>query len=176
MIKTVALVVLLTIAQDRPRVSTEALEARIFDLVNAERTQQNLKSLKVDPKLTEIARAHSGDMARRRFFDHVNPDGRSPSARGRAGGVPCRKSYIGYSTYGIAENIFQNNLYDRVIIEKGKATYEWNSLEDIATSTVKGWMNSDGHRRVILTDRYRTSGIGIAIAANDQVLITQEFC
>lgn len=32
--------------------------------------------------LTLSSRAHSADMAARDFFDHVNPDGRSPTARG----------------------------------------------------------------------------------------------
>jgi uncharacterized protein YkwD len=167
---------LLLILLQGPRISPEALESKVFDLVNAERVDHKLKPLKADPRLTGVARAHSRDMAKRGFFDHVNPDGQSPSDRGRKAGVPCRRQYADYSTAGISENIFQNNLYDRVIFKNDQPTYEWKTLEEIAVSTVMGWMNSPGHRKAILTSTFTTTGIGVAIATNDQVLITQEFC
>lgn len=171
-----ALLVFFSLVQDRLPISPEILEARIFELINVERAQHKLKPLQIDSTLTSIARTHSRDMARRGFFDHVNPDGKSPAERGREAGRPCRRDYAGYYTLGIVENIFQNNLYDRVIFRNDIPTYEWKSLERIATSTVQGWMNSPGHRQTILTAKYVTAGIGVAIAANDQVLITQEFC
>jgi uncharacterized protein YkwD len=55
-------------------------------------------------------------------------------------------------------------------------TFDWNTVGKIAESTVDGWMRSPGHRQTILTSRYDKTGIGIAIASNDQVLITQLFC
>ena len=127
----------------RPAVSTVVLESRIFDLVNIEREQHKLKSLKASPKLVELARNHSRDMAMRGFFDHTNPDGLSPSDRGRIGGFPCRRQIsLELYTVGLAENIFQNNLYDRVVFHNDIPTYEWKSTERIAVSTVQGWMNS----------------------------------
>ena len=167
--------VLLSLPQN-PSISTSALENRVFQLINAERERAELKPLKRDDRLVELARQHSRDMARRGYFDHNTPEGKSPTERGRELGITCRKTFGRFYTTGIAENIFQNNLYDRVIFRNDKPTYEWNSLEDIARSTVGGWMKSDGHRKVILTDRYDRAGVGVAIAPNDQVLITQEFC
>jgi uncharacterized protein YkwD len=117
-------------------------------------------------------------MAKRDFFDHVTPEGKTALARAIAGKFPCRRNYLdGSATIGVSENIFQNNLYRRVIHSPdGKITYDWNSLDEIAKSTVKGWMESPGHRANILTPRFDTSGVGIAISAGDQVLITQMFC
>ncbi len=81
-----------------------------------------------------------------------------------------------YVSEGLAENIFQNNLYNRVIISGIDIKYEWNSADKIARTSVDGWMASPGHRQNILTGRYEKTGVGIAIAANDQLLITQLFC
>lgn len=78
---------------------------------------------------------------------------------------------------GLAENIFQNNLYDRVWYTNGIPTsYEWNTVDEIAESTVLGWMNSPGHRQNILTPHFYSEGIGVAISGDDKVYITQNFC
>jgi uncharacterized protein YkwD len=174
----------------RPLVEPRGLEVRIFDLVNAERMKENVKPLKVDRALSEIARRHSEDMGRRRFFDHVNPDGQGPTERGLVAHYKCVKYLTGYMASdadgnvlrgqyiaeGLAENLFQNNLYNRVIISSTTTTYEWNTADKIARTSVDGWMASHGHRENILNKRYEKTGVGIAIAANDQVLITQVFC
>ena len=173
-----------------PAVKPQNLEMRISELINAERVKVKLKPLKIDPKLSEIARRHSEDMARRGFFDHVNPDGRGPTERGLAAHYKCVKHlapYVSqdangnvvegeYVAEGLAENIFQNNLYSRVIISGANKKYEWNTAERIARTTVEGWMASPGHRQNILTGRYEKTGVGVAIAANAQILITQMFC
>ena len=173
-----------------PAVKPQNLEMRISELINAERVKAKLKPLKIDPKLSEIARRHSDDMARRAFFDHVNPDGQGPTERGLTAHYKCVKhlaAYVSqdangnvfegeYVAEGLAENIFQNNLYSRVIISGINKTYEWNTADKIARTTVDGWMASPSHRENILTGRYEKTGLGVAIAANAQVLITQMFC
>jgi uncharacterized protein YkwD len=160
----------------QPQIDPFNLELRIHELINAERTSRKLSALKIEDRLSKVARTHSRDMSNRSFFDHINPDGKGPSDRGRALGYQCRK-YLGEVIYeGLAENIFQNNLYNRVIFNGTKTTYEWNTTEEIARSTVKGWMASPGHRQNILTPRYQRQGLGIFITPSDQVLITQLFC
>ena len=174
----------------RPLVEPRGLELRILELVNRERVKERLKPLKIDRALSEIARRHSEDMDRRRFFDHVNPDGQGPTERGVAARYKCVKYLAGFTSSdsdgnvirgdyiaeGLAENLFQNNLYNRVIISSSGTTYEWNTADKIARTSVEGWMASQGHRENILNKRYQKTGVGIVIAANDQVLITQVFC
>jgi uncharacterized protein YkwD len=164
--------------QDRPQPQIDLvdLERRILELINAERAGFKLRPLKTDERLSDIARLHSEDMDRRNFFDHVNPDGKDPTGRGRERRYTCRKDFGQYYAEGLAENIFQNNLYNRVFVRGSEMTFDWNTAEEIALTTVDGWMRSAGHRRTILTPRYDKTGIGIFIASNDQVLITQLFC
>lgn len=157
--------------------SIPLLELRIHDLINTERIQSQLRPLELNERLSKIARDHSQDMASRGFFDHVNPDGKSATARAIAGKFPCRKDlFNGNYTIGVSENIFQNNLYSKVMFYQGRTTYQWNSLDEIARTTVKGWMESPGHRANIMNRSTETSGVGIAISSHDQVLITQLFC
>jgi uncharacterized protein YkwD len=165
-------------ATDRaPVLSIPLLEQRIHDLINTERIRTQVRPLKMTERLSKIARDHSQDMASRRFFDHVNPDGKNATARAIAGKFPCRKDRLnGSYTLGVSENIFQNNLYSKVMFYQGRTTYQWNSLDEIARTTVKGWMESPGHRANILNRGVETSGVGIAVSSDDQVLITQLFC
>ena len=129
-----ALALILSFAQVQPQIDPFNLELRIHELINAERAAQKLRPLKIDKRLFEVANVHSKDMFNRKYFDHIDPDGKGPTARGRALGYTCRKISGDYITEGLSENIFQNNLYNRVIFNGDKATYEWNTTEDIAQS------------------------------------------
>ncbi len=159
-----------------PRLDPAALERHIFDAVNNQRSKATLKPLRRDVRLIRIARAHSEDMARRQFFDHVNPEGEDPTARGRRAGYECHK-VIDSGSYreGLAENLFEEPSFSRVQITGGHRIYSWNAPDDIVKQSVDGWMRSPGHRRNILERSYTMSGVGIGISNND-VYITQLFC
>ena len=165
-------------AQDDPYpISPATLADRVHELINEQRVTGGLPALSSDPALTDIAENHSADMAANNYFSHVSPSGQTPTDRGTAAGYTCRKEYGSYYTYGIAENIFQNNLYTTVTYySNGTYVYDWNSQEQIAQTTVGGWMNSTGHRKNILTPTYDREGIGVAISSDDKVYITEDFC
>lgn len=44
----------------------------------------------------------------------------------------------------------------------------------LASSTVRGWMNSPGHRQNILNPYYDKEGIVVSISSDDKVYITQD--
>jgi uncharacterized protein YkwD len=164
-----------TISNPKPVINIQELELEIHYLINDERQKNGVSLLQYDDKLADIARAHSQDMANRNYFSHYNPEGQGPTERAKAAGYPCYKNYGSYYTDGIAENIFQNNLYDTVTYYNGIAVYDWNSQSEIASSTVSGWMDSAGHRQNILTSTYDKEGIGVSISSDDKVYITQDF-
>ncbi len=105
---------------------------QVLDLVNQARTKANLPPLTWNNQLASAAQGHAEDMQKRNFFDHVNPDGLSPTNRIQAAG------YRG-STYG--ENI-----------ARGQTSPE---------QVMNDWMNSPGHRENILRPSFREIGIGI---------------
>lgn len=159
-----------------PKTLGPDLERRVHHLVNERRAHAHLKPLAFDERLARIAREHSGDMVRRNFFGHVNPDRLDPTARGKRAGYTCRKEYAGHLTWGLGENLLEEPLYRRIRIERGERIYDWRSPEELATLSVTGWMNSSGHRRNILEPKYDKTGVGIAISADNRVYITQIFC
>jgi uncharacterized protein YkwD len=162
---------------EKPIIDKHELEIKIHHLTNQYRIQHELEPLSLDDNLSNVARGHSQDMALRDYFDHESPEGVNPTGRAESEGYTCQK-IVGNLIYsGIAENIFQNNLYDTVWYTAGIPTsYEWNTLEEISQSTVDGWMNSTGHRENILTSTFDREGIGVEIAEDDKVYITQNFC
>ena len=160
----------------RPEININELETEIHNLINNERQTNGISTLQYDSKLSDIARAHSQDMANRNYFDHVNPEGDDPTERAKKAGYPISKDLGGgVTSYGIAENIFQNWLYDSITYYNGIPVYEWASQSELASSTVNGWMNSPGHRQNILTSTYDNEGIGVAISSDYKVYITEDF-
>jgi hypothetical protein len=99
--------------------------------------------LALNQYLTAAARAHSLDMATRNFFDHVNPDGQSPTDRAHAAG------YGGTAGENIAGG--------------------YSTLDAVH----QAWMESVGHRKNVLSlysnfdssFHYDEFGPGIAMAA-----------
>ena len=165
-----------TVGNSPPPIDITTLELRVHELINQQRRSNGLSSLSYDSSLASIARKHSADMARNNYFAHVNLEGLGPTERGTKVGYSCYKNYGSYYTTGIAENIMQNNLYDSITYYNGIPRYAWNSQEEIAQSTVSGWMNSPGHRQNILTSNYDREGIGVAIASDSKVYVTEDFC
>lgn len=124
-----------------------AYEKQVFDLANVERVKRGLGVLKWDVKVAEIARDHSKDMQKNNYFNHNSLDGRSPFVRAKNKGIL-------YRAYG--ENI---------------AMGQRNPIE-----VLHSWMNSEGHRRNILNEKY--SGLGVGIwndESNGQPYYTQNF-
>lgn len=160
----------------KPRLDLNKIEYKIHELVNQERAKNGLRPLLLDSELGNIAEKHSLDMAENSYFSHDNLKGQGPTERAKNGKYSCFKDLGEYYIDGIAENIFQNNLYDSVTYIYGLPVYDWNYEEEIAKTTVDGWMDSPGHRKNILTSYYEKEGIGIGISEDDKVYITQNFC
>ena len=132
-----------------PELRTFALQ-----LVNRDRTLNNLSPLVEDPLLSKAAQRHAEDMLKRQYFDHVSPEGKTPRDRFLAvGGSP----YI-----AIGENILRSNGADLGL------TYRK------AEESQRGWMYSNGHRANLLTAEYTRFGYGI-VSAGGQTYAVQLF-
>lgn len=131
-----------TVTDTKPRPD---LEARMLELVNAERTSRGLGALVADPLLVPVGRAHDADMFARGYFSHYAPDGRDPFDRMKAAGIR-------YSVAG--ENL---------------------ALGQTLKICHEGLMNSPGHRANILNPSYGRVGIGILDGGSHGLMIAQEF-
>jgi uncharacterized protein YkwD len=163
------------VQKPQPAVSAARLERAIDDLVNRERRAHGLKPLAWDGPLAAVARGHSKDMARRNYFSHDSPEGDGFEARYRDAHYRCMLRTGNVIHLG-AENLARGNLYASVTTLNGIKYYDWNSEQKIAHATVAGWMASPGHRANILTAHWRHEGIGVVIAPDQKVYVTQNFC
>ncbi len=162
-----------TVGNPAPVMDIPILEKQIHELINQQRNSNGLSSLSYDPSLASIARKHSADMALNNYFEHVNLQGLDPTGRGSREGYSCYKNYGSYYTQGIAENIFKTS---HTTSYNERIVYDLIPMEEIAQSTVNGWMNSPGHRKNILTATYDREGIGVAISSDNKVYVTEDFC
>ncbi|ROQ83115.1 uncharacterized protein YkwD [Streptomyces sp. CEV 2-1] len=113
-----------------PPADTSA-QAAVLSLVNQERSKAGCSPVTASSSLASLAQNFSDDMAARGFFDHTDPDGRTPWDRAAKAGVD-----------GLGgENI-----------ARGQAD---------AQAVMDAWMNSDGHRANILNCDYKTLGVGV---------------
>ena len=126
------------------------LERQVFDLINNQRTSAGLPPLKWNDDVAKIARLHSENMANEKFFSHRGLDGTM---------VNDRADLFGLSKWqAIGENIAYNQGYDNP-----------------AEFAVECWMQSPGHRKNILDNRWKESAIGIAISSDNKFYFTEVF-
>jgi len=124
----------------------KALEAEVIRLVNIERANRGLQTLKTNWELSRVARYKSQDMANKGYFSHTSPTYGSPFRMMEDFGIK-------FSAAG--ENI----------------AYGQTTPKEV----VNGWMNSPGHRANILSATYNEIGVGLATDKNGRKYWTQMF-
>ena len=153
------------------------VERHIYEMTNQERRLAGVEGLIRDEAIDVIAYEHSADMAARGYFSHDTPEGLDPTGRAERAGYECRKDYGSYYTTGLAENVSQSYTYSSYMTAGVTSSYTWlESEEELARQTVRGWMDSPGHRENILNPQYDRIGVGVEISSDEQVLATQNFC
>lgn len=116
-------------------------ELAMVDALNADRKAAGLVPLQVDSRLMAIARARSTDMATKNYFSHTQPDGRNVFDLIGAAKI---------TWYSAGEIIAWNN---------------YPTLETSVQAANTGWMNSPGHRKLIVSTSYNYMGVGLAVDA-----------
>lgn len=122
-----------------------AAERQMFDLVNQERVNAGVKPLAWDDRLVPVARAHSAEMFRLKYFSHQSPVSGSPFDRLKAAGIT-------YTSAG------ENLAY----------------AQSVAVAH-RGLMDSQGHRENILRAEFTHIGIGVVSAGAYGRMFTQLF-
>lgn len=125
-------------------------ENEIFRLINLERRKRRLNNLEWDGQIAKMARKYSEKMARENFFSHFDLQGANVAERAKNAKIK------GWSKIG--ENLFT--------VER---------LSKFDAFAVKNWMKSPAHQRNILDSDWTTTGVGVGVARNGDIYITQVF-
>lgn len=127
----------------------QAVRQEMLERVNAVRRGIGLKPLQLDPRLTAAAQKHADDMLARTYYNHISPEGTTPSQRVQA---------AGFVADVVAENIAAGH----------------TSTED----ALGAWLHSTDHRRNLLEPRLTHIGIGMALGSYEhryKILWVQDF-
>lgn len=124
------------------------------NLVNSDRIRHGKPPIKVNSKLSALARAYAEEMARTGKFAHVDKQGLDPQQRARRAGIEC----------GIYENLgWQKGSHSPI-----------EMLDAVERSMMNEPENQKNHRYNILHENHYCMGIGVAIKKN-QLYAVQEF-
>lgn len=120
-------------------------EARSYmlELVNRDRQAIGLIPLVLDDFATKVAQWQAHDMAVRRYISHWNTDGFTPTMRYTTGG----------GNDGVTENITYFQCSGKVYLTRKVVEY-----------MQERFMNSEGHRRNVLSPEHNKLGVGIGFA------------
>jgi len=119
---------------DGGSITLNAKEKRVLVLHNRARKERGLRPLCIDPGLTRAARSHSREMIEEDYFSHSSYDGES---------VGERLKRFGYDQSVRGENLAGGT-----------------GINGEPDSTFQRWMNSPGHRAIVLDSRFRPVGVG----------------
>lgn len=135
----------------KKEVSVKDLERQAFELLNQRRIENGLKPVVWNEEIAKVARLHSQNMASYRFFSHQGLDGLTVDKRADAFGIRNWRK--------IGENIAYNSGY-----------------KDPVEYAVLRWMQSESHRQNLLSEKWKESGVGVAIADDGKTFyFTQVF-
>jgi uncharacterized protein YkwD len=115
-----------------------AQETKMVSLLNADRTALGLVPVRVDSRLMAIARARSADMVAKHYFSHTQPDGRN---------IFDILTGAKITWYSAGEIIASNNY----------------PMDLTANTANRQWMNSAGHKAIIISTNLNYVGVGLAI-------------
>lgn len=125
---------------------SDSVHRAMFEALNLYRIQNGLKPLNYSRKLETAGDAHVRDLYTRHFFEHVNPDGKSPADRALAIGF-CHK-YVG-------ENIAAG--------------------QTSVPAVMDAWKNSPDHNENMLEPDYSYVGMGYYVDPTGRQYWGQEF-
>jgi uncharacterized protein YkwD len=137
-------------AKEKKTVNVFELEKLAFSLINSKRAAAGLTELTWSDEVAKVARVHSKEMAENNYFSHRGIDGSMIGDRADSLGVKKWRA--------IGENIAFNRGY-----------------ENPAEFAVECWIKSEGHRLNLLSDRWKETGVGIAIGSDGSYYFTQVF-
>jgi uncharacterized protein YkwD len=125
-----------------PQQAREALICEIERL----RARRGLRNLDSDGRLAKAARRHASDMVERHYFSHWSPAGADVADRARRTGYAkrdCEWRLGEVLAWGVG----------------GRST---------AAATVRAWMASPTHRRILVSNKYSDVGVGTVAGTPEQ--------
>jgi uncharacterized YkwD family protein len=120
-------------------------EKEVFNLINQQRNNNGINSLKIDEEVQRVAKIKAQDMVNNNYFSHESP------------------------TYGTPFNMLSNFKISYKTAGENIAANSSNS------GAVTAWMNSSGHKANILNSNFTHTGIGVVSSQKYGKIFVQMF-
>ena len=120
-------------------------EQEVLNLINKNREERGIKTLKTYSKLQQIAKLKAVDIVTNNYFSHNSPTLGTP--------------FEMLKSYGIDYKISGENLAGNINSERA----------------VNAWMNSSGHKANILNSSFNYTGIGVVNSSKYGKIFVQMF-
>ena len=133
------------LAQKGERQVDESNEKQIFNITNELRERFGVGRLRWNDQVADVAYRHSKEMNEKQYFDHVSP------------------------VSGTLENRLQHGNVQYVQAGENIAAEYPDGI-----SATMGWLNSEGHRHILLHEAFTDLGVGVYEKHYTQNFIAQE--
>ena len=140
---------------ESPLIKPSELALQIYDQTRDYRESKQLSSLTLLPEISAVARAHSEDMLKRSFFDHINPESESPYDR-------LVKALPQYFILSSGENL-------------ALQSQDEMDSEQLSKHLLTLWDASPDHHEQLMEPSYRHLGIGVIQSEEGVIYATQLF-
>lgn len=120
-------------------------ENELLSLINTEREKNNLSAFQIDENLQNVARLKAQDLVDNNYFSHISPTYGTPFEM-------LKNSNIAYKT--ASENIAGN---------------------PSISGALESWLNSDSHKKNILSNDYNYTGLAVVDSIAYGKIIVQLF-
>jgi uncharacterized protein YkwD len=123
--------------ESNPAVVREAMLCEIAEL----RERRDARRLRANAELDVAAGGHAADMFQRRYFSHVSPEGGELADRARNAGFArpdCSWAVGEVLAWGVGSR-------------------------STARGTIRAWLRSPSHRRILVSERYGQVGLGMQL-------------
>jgi len=120
-------------------------ESEVFKLINTQRIQNGLQPLKIDENIQNLARLKAKDLVDNNCFSHISP------------------------SYGTPFDMLRNNSINYKVASEniaGNANIK---------KAVDSWLNSETHKKNILSNTYNYTGIGVVNSITYGKIIVELF-
>lgn len=166
-----------TISADQETNKTAVREA-FMQRLNEARQERGLQTLSERAVLVEMGNQQAADMAENNYIGHEDSQGRTIEDRYRARGLlpECKLETTGNRFYPGAENAAESYIWQDLIRWWDDKIVSIDSEERLAEHLFNSWMNSSGHRKVMLLNSADEAGLGLAITDSNNVYAALEFC
>ncbi|MFB6284350.1 MAG: CAP domain-containing protein [Halobacteria archaeon] len=137
-----------------PELDDAEVQNQVYRELGGERKNRSDETLSRSKPLEMMAEANATEMASAEYVGHGNMSGYGATLRAFDHGYECKG-------HGVGENAAK--MYYRKSFQGEGGNRIYSTPRELGEGVVDSWMESEGHREIVLSARYSDVGVGSQI-------------